>query len=196
MVRRSTPSIPKSPPRALISPTDARTAVTLLLRPSFHRVRLGLRDSNLKPFQSTPPSSTHLGSVRLLKRFPRLINSDALSGWLNPNRPGQTASKTFIVVIVMKEFPASIAPGDDVIDGVWVLKSRQTWHRAIDPTGLAGKLNLAYEPLTPYAIPNPESDPGEGPLCRNPETVATGENFQKPSRDRRGAAQRVIIATL
>ena len=72
---------------------------------------------------------------------------------------GQTASETFIVAVVVKDSPASIAPGDEVIDGTGVLKSRQTGHRAIDPTGSTGKLNVAYQPLTPHAIPNPESDP-------------------------------------
>jgi len=28
-----------------------------------------------------------------------------------------------------------------------VLKSRQTWHRAIDPTGSFGNQNVAYQPL-------------------------------------------------
>ncbi len=46
---------------------------------------------------------------------------------------GQTASETFIVAVVVKDFPTSIAPGDDVIDGTGVLKPRQTWHRVIDP---------------------------------------------------------------
>ena len=46
------------------------------------------------------------------------------------------------------------------IDGAKLLKSRQTWHRAIDPTG---KRSVAYQPLTPDAIPNPESDPATSP---------------------------------
>ena len=33
-------------------------------RGGFAGVRLGIRDSNLNPFQSTPPSSPHLGSIR------------------------------------------------------------------------------------------------------------------------------------
>jgi hypothetical protein len=56
---------------------------------------------------------------------------------------GQTASETFIVPVVVKEFPASIAPGDDMIDGTRVLKSRQTWHPAADGTGSTGKFNVA-----------------------------------------------------
>ena len=68
---------------------------------------------------------------------------------------GQTASETFIVAVVVKDLPASIAAGDDVIDGTGVLKSRQTWHPANVPTGSTGKLNVAYPPLAPHAIPNP-----------------------------------------
>jgi hypothetical protein len=74
---------------------------------------------------------------------------------------GQTASATFKVAVVVKEFPASIAPGDDMIDGTGVLKSRQTWHRAINPTGSTGKRNVVYQSLSPDAIPNPESAPAE-----------------------------------
>jgi hypothetical protein len=72
---------------------------------------------------------------------------------------GQTTSATFKVAVFVKEFPASIAPGDDMINGTGVLKSRQTWHRAIDPTGSTGKRNAVYQSLSPDAIPNPESDP-------------------------------------
>ena len=48
---------------------------------------------------------------------------------------GQTASETFLVAVVVKDFPTSITPGDDVIDGTGVLKPRQTWHWVIDPKG-------------------------------------------------------------
>lgn len=76
---------------------------------------------------------------------------------------GQTASATFKVAVVVKEFPASSAPNDDMIDGTGVLKSRQTWHRASDPTGSTGKRNVVYQSLSPDAISNPESDPSEAP---------------------------------